>query len=155
MPKVFSEIVVRMVTVQQRCSNWRRGLVTRPPLSQLGWWTGSPSRTQARKIIHILCLVFVFLAGAGPGTNQNTSSLHKTRSRDRSAGPSLRLAAAGCQFGCSRASTKIGKIRDANVSNNRGATFGHVLGTARPAQAFALWLLAVNLAVTGRQQKSG
>ena len=52
-------------------------------------------------------------AGAGPGTNQNTSSLHKTRSRDRSAGPSLRLAAAGCQFGCSKASTKIGAIRDA------------------------------------------
>ena len=89
------------------------GTCDKAPSFTARWWTGSPSRTQARKIIHILCLVLVFLAGAGPGTNQNTSSLHKTRSRDRSAGPSLRLAAAGCQFGCSRASTKIGTIRDA------------------------------------------
>ena len=53
-----------------------------------------------------------FLARASPGTNQNAFGLHTTRSRDRSAGPSLRLVAAGSQLGCDRASTKIGIIRD-------------------------------------------
>ena len=53
-----------------------------------------------------------FLARASPGTNQNAFGLHTTRSRDRSAGPSLRLVAAGSRLGCDRASTKIGIIRD-------------------------------------------
>ena len=53
-----------------------------------------------------------FWQGPGPRTIQNARGSHKARSRDRSAGPSLRLAAAGCQLGCGQASTKNGIIRD-------------------------------------------
>ena len=102
-PKLFSEIVATIFNAQNAVTTIDGNFWDLPCFQGLACRRVALYKPQERKNIPIqaiLRLAVVFVAWAGPVTIQNAPVSHHNHSQERSAGPSIHLAASGCQFCC-------------------------------------------------------